>query len=59
VRESGDKKILELVASFRENGVDKKGVLTLFVNTPYALLSSYETSKDKFTKNEDLLRVIA
>ncbi len=58
VKESGDKKIIELIATFKENGVDKKGVFTVFVNNPYAMLSSYETSPDKFSEKEKLLGTI-
>ncbi len=59
VRESSDKKFLELVAEYSENGVLKKGVLTVFVNTPYALLSVYEAPAGVFTAQEELLRAIA
>jgi hypothetical protein len=58
VRESGDKNIIELAASFKENGVDKKGVFTVFVNNPYAMLSGYETSSEKFAEKEKLLSTI-
>ena len=44
VRESEDKKIIELEISFKENGVDKKGIFTIFVNTPYAMLSRLTVS---------------
>lgn len=59
VRESGDTKVLELVATFTENRVNKKGVFSVFVNNPYAMLSSYETSVDKFAEKEKLLSTIA
>lgn len=58
IRESEDKKIIELVISFKENGVDKKGVFTIFVNNPYAMLSGYETSSDKFAEKQQLLSTI-
>ena len=58
VRESEDKKIIELVISFKENSVDKKGVFTIFVNNPYAMLSGYETSSDKFAEKQQLLSTI-
>lgn len=57
-KESGDKKIIEVVASFKENGIDKKGVFTIFVNNPYAMLSGYETSSDKFAEKQQLLSTI-
>jgi hypothetical protein len=58
VRESEDKKIIEFVISFKENGVDKKGVYTIFVNNPYAMFSGYETSSDKFAEKQQLLSTI-
>lgn len=57
-KESGDKKIIEIVISFNDNGIDKKGFFTIFVNTPYAMLSGYETSSDKFVEKEELLSTI-
>lgn len=64
VREWGNNKYIELVTSFKENGIDKKGVYTIFVNNmqtshPYAMLSGYETSLDKFSEKEILLREIS
>lgn len=59
VRESADGHVVELVAVFTENGVPKKGVLTVFVNSPYAMLSSYETRADLFSRKEPLLRAVA
>jgi len=58
VRESGDEKVLEITALFTENNIQKKSVLTVFVNSPYAMLSSYETTKEEFTNKEELLRNI-
>ncbi|MCJ7637792.1 MAG: hypothetical protein MUO21_09915, partial [Nitrososphaeraceae archaeon] len=58
VKESGDKKIIEILVSFNDNGIDKKGVFTIFVNTPYAMLSGYETSSDEFIEKEELLSTI-
>ncbi|MCX9083280.1 MAG: hypothetical protein OIN87_00595 [Candidatus Methanoperedens sp.] len=58
VKESEDKKIIELEIEFKENGVDKKGVYTIFVNSPYAMLSGYETRSDKFDEKKQLLNTI-
>jgi hypothetical protein len=58
-RETTDRSIIEIVASFTEGGVRKTGVYTVFVQSPYALLTSYETAEDRFSQQEDLLRAIA
>jgi hypothetical protein len=58
-RETTDRSMIEMVASFREGGVKKTGVYTVFVQSPYALLTSYETAEDRFSQQEDLLRAIA
>ncbi|MDH7594148.1 MAG: hypothetical protein QHG99_07350 [Methanomicrobiales archaeon] len=57
-RETTDGSMIEIVASFSEGDVKKKGVYTVFVRSPYALLTSYETSADRFSQREDLLRAI-
>jgi hypothetical protein len=59
VRETADYSMVELVASFSDDGVDKKGVYTVFVESPYAMYTSYETSEENFAEMEGLLREIA
>ena len=59
VRESGDGRFLELQASFTEAGALKKVVYTIFVNQPYVMLSSYESSDNLFSTREPLMRSIA
>ena len=58
VRASPDGKFLELAASFTENNLPKKAVYTIFVNSPYAIMSSYETSGDSLSGKEEQLRAI-
>lgn len=55
---SGDGKILEIGASFVSNGVSRYREYMIFVNTPYAMVSSYETTGNLFAEKEDLLRSI-
>lgn len=59
VRESTDGKFSELAFLFSENITRKKCVCTIFVNTPYAMLSSYETIEAEFDEKEVLLSTIA
>ena len=58
VRASQDGKVLVVTSSFLKNGISMRGVYTIFVNTPYAILSSYETRKELFSGKEGLLRAI-
>jgi len=58
VRETSDLSMLELVATYNNNGIDKKAVYTVFVQSPYALLTSYETDMRSFEKKENTLRAI-
>lgn len=58
VRQTTDGSMIEIMASFREGGVRKTVVYTVFVHSPYALLTSYETTSDRFSQREDLLRAI-
>ena len=59
VRETTDRSMIELVGSFTERNVRKTGVYTVFVRSPYAVLTSYETAENYFSQREDLLRAIA
>ncbi|MDD1719766.1 MAG: tetratricopeptide repeat protein [Methanoregulaceae archaeon] len=58
VRASGDGQVLEIGVSFSRNGVRMNRVYMIFVNTPYALVSSYETTESLFNGKEELLRSI-
>ncbi|RPJ53316.1 MAG: hypothetical protein EHJ95_02470, partial [Methanobacteriota archaeon] len=58
-RETADNSMLELVASYSDRGIEKRAVYTVFVNSPYALLTGYETSRGSFSKKENVLRAIA
>ena len=57
-RETTDRSMIEIVASFTEGNVRKNGVYTVFVKSPYALLTSYETAEASFETKEDTLRAI-
>jgi len=59
VRETSDRMMLELVTLFTDDGMAKKGVHTIFVESPYAIYTSYETSEEDFSELEGLLRTIA
>jgi hypothetical protein len=59
VRETSDQMMLELVALFTDDGMAKKGVYTIFVASPYAIYTSYETLDEDFAELEELLRTIA
>ncbi len=58
VRESADGKFLELSISYDDAGVKKNGVYTIFVNSPYAMVSGYESPAATFKGKEPLLREI-
>lgn len=58
IRASPDGKFLELTTTFSKNSVPKKAVYSVFVNSPYAILSSYETGSDAFSGKEAQLRAI-
>lgn len=58
VRASADGKVLEIGTSFVQDGVSMQRMYMIFVNTPYALVSSYETEKALFPAKEELLRTI-
>jgi hypothetical protein len=58
VRESQDGKVLELTSSFEENTQKKRAVYSIFVNSPYAIMSKYETLSESMNEKEEQLRAI-
>ena len=58
VRASQDGKVLELTSSFTENTKKKQAVYFIFVNSPYAILSKYETRNESMNEKEEQLRAI-
>jgi hypothetical protein len=58
VRESQDGRVLELSSSFTENGRNKKAVYSIFVNSPYAIMSKYETLSESMNGKEEQLRAV-
>ena len=58
VRESQDGRVLELSSSFSENGRNKKAVYSIFVNSPYAIMSKYETLSESMNGKEEQLRAV-
>ena len=58
VRASQDGKVLELTSSFTENSRKKRAVYSIFVNSPYAIMSKYETLSESMNEKEEQLRAI-
>ena len=58
VRASGDGKVLEMTSSYAENGRKKLAVYSIFVNSPYAIMSKYETLSESMSEKEEQLRAI-
>ncbi len=58
VRESKDGKVLELTSSYTENKKKKRAVYSIFVNSPYAMMSKYETLSDSMNEKEEQLRAV-
>jgi plasmid maintenance system killer protein len=58
VRESQDGKVLELTSSFTEKTKKKRAVYSIFVNSPYAIVSKYETLGESMNEKEEQLRAI-
>jgi hypothetical protein len=58
VRESQDGRVLELSSTFTENGRNKKAVYFIIVNSPYAIMSKYETLSESMNEKEEQLRAV-
>ena len=58
VRASKDGKVLELTSSYTENSRKKRAVYSIFVNSPYAMMSKYETLSDSMNEKEGQLRAV-